>query len=92
MSLERTHDPPIRCLAGMTHMAPTRRPYDVLLRAIQSATSELELVDIRALLATHWSAATREEIDDAIANRRRALEVRDRLAPSAMSRLTTAGA
>ena len=85
-------DPPTLGLATMTHMAPTRRPYDVLLRAVHSATSELELVDIRALLATHCSAATREEIDGAIANRRRALELRDRPALSGRSRLKAAGA
>ena len=59
---------------------PSRlRPYDVLLRAVHSATSELELVDIRALIAHHAGGAL-DEIDGVIATRRRAL-ARDQRAP-----------
>jgi len=61
-------------------MASSLRPYDVLLRAVHSATSELELVDIRALIAQHAGGAL-DEIDDVIATRRRALAARDGRAP-----------
>ena len=56
-------------------MASSLRPYDVLLRAVHSATSELELVDIRALIAHHAGGAL-DEIDGVIAARRRALAAR----------------
>ena len=62
-------------------MAPSLRPYDVLLCAIYSATSELELVDIRALIA-HRAGGALEEIDGLIAARRRASAARDQRAPS----------
>ena len=65
-------------------MAPSLRPYDVLLRAVHSATSELELVDIRALIAHHAGGAL-EEIDGVIAARRRTLAVPDQRASSGSS-------
>jgi hypothetical protein len=64
----------------MTLMAPSLRPYDVLLRAVYSATSELELGDLRALIAHHAGGAL-DEIDGVIATRRRALAGRDPRAP-----------
>jgi len=45
------------------------RPFDVLLRAIASAASELELADIRALASAH-PPREREALDAAIAARR----------------------
>jgi len=64
----------------MTLMLPSLRPYDVLLRAVHSATSELELGDIRALIAHHAGGAL-EEIDGVIATRRRALAAQDQRPP-----------
>ena len=61
-------------------MLPSLRPYDVLLRAVHSATSELELGDIRALIAHHAGGAL-EEIDGVIATRRRALAAHDQRPP-----------
>ena len=65
-------------------MVSSLRPYDVLLRAVYSATSELELVDLRALIAHHAGGAL-EEIDSVIATRRRAL-VRDQRTPRSEGR------
>ena len=70
-------------------MASSLRPYDVLLRAVYSATSELELVDIRALIAHHAGGAL-EEIDGVIAMRRRALSAHDQPAPRPEVRLESA--
>ena len=70
-------------------MASSLRPYDVLLRAVHSATSELELVDIRALIAHHPGGAL-EEIDGVIATRRRALSAHDQPAPRPEVRLESA--
>ena len=65
----------------MTQLSPNPRAYDVLLRAVSSAECELELVDIRALAAAHQTGRSLEEIDSAIADRRRAL-VRSEAAPA----------
>ena len=73
----------------MTLMVSSLRPYDVLLRAVYSATSELELVDIRALIAHHAGGAL-EEIDRVIATRRRALAALDQRAPRPEARLESA--
>ena len=73
----------------MTLMVSSLRPYDVLLRAVYSATSELELVDIRALIAHHAGGAL-EEIDSVIATRRRALAAHDQRAPRPEARLESA--
>ena len=54
-------------------MSGSQRTFDLLMRAIASATSTLELADIRALAASHHHHRL-DALDEAITRRRRELE------------------
>ena len=61
--------------SGEQSIGRAQRGYDVLLRAVVCAICDVELDDLRALAYAHYVGGTIEELERAIAARRKQLRV-----------------